>query len=259
MHTDCSREPQEGSKRAVRELLGSLWEPLGGPWGFLGGLGMLLGGAWALLGLSRSLRGRNIAPGEPNITQDTGYRKTYKNQCFLMVFASYACPKTVQHLHLRHQESSKRASQTPQGALYESKMIVQDFSGFLELSWALVASLGPLFGALLGSLGLSWGSLGALLGSLGALWALLGLSWALWGLSWALLGLSWGSLGPLLGLSWGSFGLPLAVYVVSWGHHRGDLLRRHAFHNSRKLKTRSGPSLSFRYISMCVPGLPLGA
>ena len=81
-----------------------------------------------------------------------------------MVFASYACPKTVQHLHLRHQESSKRASQTPQGALYESKMLVQDFSGFLELSWALVASLGPFFGALLGSLGLSWGSLGALFG-----------------------------------------------------------------------------------------------
>ena len=223
-HKVYSREPQESSKRAVRELLGSLWEPLGGPWGCLGGLGAFLGGAWALLGLSRSLRGRNIAPGEPNITQDTGYRKTYKNQCFLMVFASYACPKTVQHLHLRHQESSKRASQTPQGAWYESKMLVQDFSGFLELSWALVASLGPLFGALLGSLGLSWGSLG-----------------------------------PLLGLSWGSFGLPLAVYVVSWGHHRGDLLRRHAFHNSRKLKTRSGPSLSFRYISMCVPGLPLGA
>ena len=123
MHTDCSREPQEGSKRAVRELLGSLWEPLGGPWGFLGGLGTLLGGAWALLGLSRSLRGRNIAPGEPNITQDTGYRKTYKNQCFLMVFASYACPKTVQHLHLRHQDRSKTASERPQGALYESKML----------------------------------------------------------------------------------------------------------------------------------------
>ena len=90
-----------------------------------------------------------------------------------MVFASYACPKTIQHLHLRHQESSKRASERTQGALYESKILVQDFSGFLELSWALVASLGPLFGALLGSLGLSWGSLGALLGSLGAL---LGLS-----------------------------------------------------------------------------------
>ena len=195
MHTDCSREPQEGSKRAVRELLGSLWEPLGGPWGCLGGLGAFLTGAWALLGLSRSLRGRNIAPGEPNITQDTGYRKTYKNQCFQMVFASYACPKTVQHLHLRHQESSKRASQTPQGAWYESKMLVQDFSGFLELSWALVASLAPLFGGLLGSLGLSWGSLGALLGSLGALWSLLGLSWVL-------LGLSWASLGALLGFFW---------------------------------------------------------
>ena len=112
-----------------------------------------------------------------------------------MVFASYACPKTVQHLHLRHQESSKTASQTPQGALYESKMIVQDFSGFLELSWALVASLGPLFGALLGSLGLSWGSLGALLGCLGALWALLGSLGAL-------LRLSWASLGALLGFFW---------------------------------------------------------
>ena len=145
-HKDCSREPQESSKRAVRELLGSLWEPLGGPWGCLGGLGALLGGAWALLGLSRSLRGRNIAPGEPNITQDTGYRKTYKNQCFFMVFASYDCPKTAQHLHLRHQERSKRASERPQGALYESKMLVQDFSGFLELSWALLGSLGALLG-----------------------------------------------------------------------------------------------------------------
>ena len=168
-HKDCSREPQESPKRGLSELLGSLWEPLGGPWGSLGSLGALLGGAWALLGLSRSLKGRNIAPGEPIITQDTGYRKTYKNQCFFMVFASYDCPKTAQHLHLRHQERSKRASERPQGALYESKMLVQDFSGFLELSWALLASLGPLFGALLGSLGLSWGSLGALLGSLGAL------------------------------------------------------------------------------------------
>ena len=48
-------------------------------------------------------------------------------------------------------------------------MLVQDFSGFLELSWALVASLGLVFGALLGSLGLSlgvsWGSLGASLRS----------------------------------------------------------------------------------------------
>ena len=69
-------------------------------------------------------------------------------------------------------------------------MLVQDFSGFLELSWALVASLGPLFGALLGSLGLSWGSLGALLGSLGALWALLGLSWGSLGLSWGRLGVA---------------------------------------------------------------------
>ena len=112
-----------------------------------------------------------------------------------MVFASYDCPKTAQHLHLRHQERSKRASERPQGALYESKMLVQDFSGFLELSWALLASLGPLFGALLGSLGLSWGSLGVPLGlswgSLGALLASLGLSWALLGPSWALSGLSW--------------------------------------------------------------------
>ena len=67
-----------------------------------------------------------------------------------MVFASYDRLKTAQHLHLSHPESSKRASERPQGALYESKMLVQDFSGFLELSWALVASLGPLFGALLG-------------------------------------------------------------------------------------------------------------
>ena len=78
-HKDCSREPQESPKRGLSELLGSLWEPLGGPWGSLGSLGALLGGAWALLGLSRSLKGRNIAPGEPIITQDTGYRKTYKN------------------------------------------------------------------------------------------------------------------------------------------------------------------------------------
>ena len=189
-----------------------------GPWGVLGSLWALLGVAWALLGISRSLRERNIAPGEPNITQDTGYRKTNKNQCFFIVFASYDCPRTAQHLHLRHQESSKRASERPQGALYESKMLVQDFSGFLKLSRALVASLGPRFGALLGSLGLSWGSLGALLGSLGALlepsWALLGLSWALLELSRSSLELSWSSLGSLgallgrsrscLGLSWSS-------------------------------------------------------
>ena len=92
-HKDCSREPQESSKRAVRELLESLWEPLGGPWGCLGGLGALLGGAWALLGLSRSLRGRNIAPGEPNITQDTGYRKTHKKRCFLMFFCILRLPQ----------------------------------------------------------------------------------------------------------------------------------------------------------------------
>ncbi len=102
-----------------------------------------------------------------------------------MVFASYDCLKAVQHLHLRHQESSKRASERPQGALYESKMIVQDFSGFLELSWALVASLGPLFGALLGSLGallgVSWGSLGVLLASPGSLCGLLGSLGALLG------------------------------------------------------------------------------
>jgi hypothetical protein len=55
-------------------------------------------------------------------------------------------------------------------------MIVQDFSGFLELCWALVAFFGHFFGVLLGSLGLSWRSLGALLGSLGALSALLGFS-----------------------------------------------------------------------------------
>jgi hypothetical protein len=73
-HKDCSREPQEASRRAVREFLGSLWDPFGGPWGFLGGLGTVLGGAWAFLGLSRSLRERNIAPGEPTITLDTGYR-----------------------------------------------------------------------------------------------------------------------------------------------------------------------------------------
>ena len=100
-----------------------------------------------------------------------------------MVFASYDCPKTAQHLHLRHQERSKRASERPQGALYESKMLVQDFSGFLELSWALVASLGLVFGALLGSLGLSlgvsWGSLGHR-GPLSCYQEpLLGLSWAL--------------------------------------------------------------------------------
>ena len=34
-------------------------------------------------------------------------------------------------------------------------------------------------------------------------------------------------------------------------HHRGDLLRRHAFHNGSKLKTRSGPSHSFTYIHVC--------
>ena len=103
-----------------------------------------------------------------------------------MVFASYDCPKTAQHLHLRHQESSKRASERPQGALYESKMLVQDFSGFLELSWALVASLGLLFGALLGSLGLSWGSLGALLGTGDLLFVTKSRSWGCLWLSWAL-------------------------------------------------------------------------
>jgi len=49
-HKDCSREPQESPKRAVRELLGSIWEPLGGPWGSLGGLGALLGGRLGSLG-----------------------------------------------------------------------------------------------------------------------------------------------------------------------------------------------------------------
>ena len=80
-----------------------------------------------------------------------------------MVFASYDRLKTAQHLHLSHPESSKRASERPQGALYESKMLVQDFSGFLELSWALVASLELVFGGLLGSLG---GLLGALFGTI---------------------------------------------------------------------------------------------
>ena len=103
-----------------------------------------------------------------------------------MVFASYDRLKTAQHLHLSHPESSKRASERPQGALYESKMLVQDFSGFLELSWALLASLGPLFGALLGSLGLSWGSLGALLGLLYVLILEPLASQSVPGLSWAL-------------------------------------------------------------------------
>jgi len=119
-----------------------------------------------------------------------------------MVFASYDCPKTVQHLHLRHQERSKRASERPQGALYESKMLVQDFSGFLELCWALLASLGPLFGVLLGSLGLSWGLLGFHWGSVGVP---LGLSWPLLGSLGALLGslrALLGSLRALLRLSW---------------------------------------------------------
>ena len=100
-----------------------------------------------------------------------------------MVFASYDRLKTAQHLHLSHPESSKRASERPQGALYESKMLVQDFSGFLELSWALVASLGLLFGALLGSLGLSWGSLGALLGTGDLLFVTKSRSWGSLGLS----------------------------------------------------------------------------
>ena len=48
-HEACSREPQESSKRVVRELLGSIWEPLGAPWGSLGAVRAL---PWAALGSS---------------------------------------------------------------------------------------------------------------------------------------------------------------------------------------------------------------
>ena len=92
-HKVYSREPQESSKRAVRELLGSLWEPLGGPWGCLGGLGTLLGGAWALLGLSRSLRGRNIAPGEPNIIQGHWISKNLQKPMFFNGFCILRLPQ----------------------------------------------------------------------------------------------------------------------------------------------------------------------
>ena len=50
-HKACSREPHESSKRAVRELLESLWELLGGPWGSLGLSWALLGCLGAVLGL----------------------------------------------------------------------------------------------------------------------------------------------------------------------------------------------------------------
>ena len=133
-HKDCSREPQESPKRAVRELLGSLWEPLGGPWGSLGGLGALLGRRLGSLGPFLKPKRAQHSSRRAQYKPRHWISKNLQKPMFFMFFASYDCPKTAQHLHLRHQESSKRASERPQGALYESQMLVQDFFGFLELS-----------------------------------------------------------------------------------------------------------------------------
>ena len=154
----------------------------------MGVFGRSWGGAWALLGLSGSLRGRNIAPGELNITLDARYRKTYKNKCFFIVFASYHRPKTALQLHLRHQESLGEAS--------GSRIRVSDaLPGFLWVPRAFLGSRGLPWTSLWGSLGLSWavsgdenhlhlavvnppsGCKGALGEHLGASWGTLGLSW----------------------------------------------------------------------------------
>ena len=119
---------------AVRELLGSLWELFGRAWACLGGLGALLGGRLGSLGLFSKPRGRNLSPGESTITQDAGYRKTCKKQCFFMVFVSYDRFMTAHNVYLSHQESSLRASEWLLGAVYASQMLLQDIFGFLEVS-----------------------------------------------------------------------------------------------------------------------------
>ena len=143
-----------------------------------------------------------------------------------MVFASYDCPKTVQHLHLRHQDRSKTASERPREpytSLRCSSRISPGSSSSLGLSWSLLGlSLGlswALLGCPGGLLGFHWGSLGVPLGLSWPLLGSLGLSWGSLGLSQGSLGLPQSSLEALLdslGVLLGSLGVLLDLLLVMW-------------------------------------------
>ena len=115
------------------------------------------GGAWAFVGSPRSLRGRNIDPGESNITRDTGYQKTYKNQCFFMVFAYYHSFKSGLLLHLRHQEGGSREPRRVLGWLYTClRCSSRTGLGSSSSPRFVTGRLSPLLACPGGLLGLSW-------------------------------------------------------------------------------------------------------
>jgi hypothetical protein len=87
-HGDCSREPQESSKRAPRELTESLWEPLGLSWGLLGGSWGSPGGLLDSLG---SFLGSKSAQDSITRTQDNPRHWMSQNlekPMFFMVFGT---------------------------------------------------------------------------------------------------------------------------------------------------------------------------
>ena len=127
-HEACSREPQESSKRAVREILGSIWEPLGAPWGSLGALRAL---PWAALGSSSASLGSQNGPEH--------------TQCW--------SPSEISEIVT-----------TPTRELY-SRFFMELSWALLVLSWALLGLFWVPLGimrALLASLGALLGSLGAI-------------------------------------------------------------------------------------------------